>query len=68
MRSIRAIKFFGKTKYGAVNEDEWKLLIKEHSMFVKMLKYAEASVVMSGDQKVTKDYTTESEAYFLSNG
>ncbi len=33
-----------------------------------MNKYAEDSVVMSGDQKITKDYTSESEAYFISQG
>jgi hypothetical protein len=52
LRCIRAIKFYSKEKYGAITEAEWKLLIKEHSMFVKMLKYAEGSVVMSGDQKI----------------
>lgn len=68
LRCIRAIKFYGKEKFGAVTDAEWTTLIKEHSMFVKMLKYAEGSVVMSGDQKVTKDYTSESEAYFMSQG
>jgi len=52
MRCIRAVKLYGKTKFGALQEAEWKTLIKEHSMFVKMLKYAEDSTVMTGDQKV----------------
>ena len=33
LRGIRAIKFYAKTKYGSLTEDEWKKLIGEHSMF-----------------------------------
>jgi len=49
LRCIRATKFYGKTKYGALTEAEWKELVGKHSMFVKMLKYAESSEIMSGD-------------------
>ena len=33
LRTIRAVKFYAKTKSGSLTEDEWKKLIGEHSMF-----------------------------------
>ena len=52
LRTIRAVKFYSKTKFGSLLEDEWKKLIGEHSMFFQMNKYALGSTIMNGDQKI----------------
>ena len=68
MRCIQATKQYGKTKYGSMLQEEWYDLLKEHEMFNFAKKYVDGSFVMTGDYTLGKDYTVESEAYYLSNG
>jgi hypothetical protein len=52
MRSILAVKYHSKTKFGALTVDEFKDLMNNHSFFVRMNKYMDGSYIMSGDSKL----------------
>jgi hypothetical protein len=62
------VKQYGKTKYGAMVEAEFKDMMKKHPFFNGMLHYMENSFLMKDDYAAKKDYTTESEAYLISGG
>jgi len=68
MRCILAVKFSGKTSYGNVNEDEFKLMYEKHDFFKQMWPYMKNSFLMDGDYKLGKPHTIESEAQQLSGG
>lgn len=66
MRCIVAVKQFGKTKYGALTQEEFDKLIKEHPFFFKVDHYIEKSFIMGGDYKRAKVYSTDLEAHVFS--
>jgi hypothetical protein len=68
MRGIAAVKQYGKTKYGAMTEPEFKDMMTKHPFMNGMHKYMEKSFIMKDNYDAKKDYTTESEAYMISGG
>jgi len=52
-----------------LTQEEWEEMLDKHSFFDRLKKYAEASFVMSAENRdMGKEWTVESEGYFLSGG